>query len=94
MEGSKLRSKFLNYFNNNDHKILESAPLIPTDDQTLLFVNAGMVPFKNFFTGFETPPYKRIASSQKCLRVSGKHNDLESVGKSRSHHTFFEMLGN
>ncbi|HEY1425666.1 MAG TPA: alanine--tRNA ligase [Caulobacteraceae bacterium] len=89
-----VRSHFLSYFGGNDHAVLPSAPLVPQSDPTLLFVNAGMVPFKNIFTGTETPPSPRAASSQKCVRAGGKHNDLDNVGYTTRHHTFFEMLGN
>ncbi len=89
-----VRSHFLSYFGGNDHAVLPSAPLVPQSDPSLLFVNAGMVPFKNIFTGAETPPSPRAASSQKCVRAGGKHNDLDNVGYTARHHTFFEMLGN
>ena len=89
-----VRSLFLSYFGGNDHQVVPSAPLVPQSDPTLLFVNAGMVPFKNLFTGAETAPAPRAASSQKCVRAGGKHNDLENVGYTARHHTFFEMLGN
>jgi len=89
-----IRSAFLDYFGSNGHAVTASAPLVPQNDPTLLFVNAGMVPFKNMFTGAETPPAPRAASSQKCVRAGGKHNDLENVGYTARHHTFFEMLGN
>ncbi len=89
-----IRSAFLDYFGSNGHAVTPSAPLVPQNDPTLLFVNAGMVPFKNVFTGAETPPAPRAASSQKCVRAGGKHNDLENVGYTARHHTFFEMLGN
>ncbi|MES2034030.1 MAG: alanine--tRNA ligase, partial [Pseudomonadota bacterium] len=82
------------YFGSNGHAVTASAPLVPQNDPTLLFVNAGMVPFKNVFTGAETPPAPRAASSQKCVRAGGKHNDLDNVGYTARHHTFFEMLGN
>jgi alanyl-tRNA synthetase len=91
---SDIRSAFLSFFERNEHKIISSAPLIPHNDNTLLFTNAGMVPFKNYFTGVEIPPANAIASSQKCVRAGGKHNDLENVGYTARHHTFFEMLGN
>ncbi len=90
----EIRSLFLEYFNKNSHTIVESSPLIPRDDATLLFANAGMVQFKKIFQGEEVRDYKRATTSQKCLRVSGKHNDLENVGRTARHHTFFEMLGN
>ncbi|MEX1254325.1 MAG: alanine--tRNA ligase [Dehalococcoidia bacterium] len=94
MRSSEVRRKFLAYFEARGHTIVPSASLIPAGDPTLLFVNAGMVPFKDVFLGKERRPYTRAASVQKCLRVSGKHNDLEEVGPSSHHHTFFEMLGN
>ncbi|GAB4530413.1 MAG: alanine--tRNA ligase [Amphiplicatus sp.] len=89
-----IRSAFLDFFAARDHHIAPSAPLVPQNDPTLLFVNAGMVPFKNVFTGAEKRPYVRAASSQKCVRAGGKHNDLDNVGYTARHHTFFEMLGN
>ncbi|MDQ7037588.1 MAG: alanine--tRNA ligase [Aquificota bacterium] len=90
----EIRNLFLEFFEKKGHTRVKSAPLVPENDPTLLFVNAGMVPFKNVFLGIEKRPYKRAVSCQKCLRVSGKHNDLEQVGYTSRHHTFFEMLGN
>ncbi|MDP4575563.1 alanine--tRNA ligase [Qipengyuania sp. G39] len=89
-----IRRSFLDYFGSSDHAEVASAPLVPFSDPTLMFVNAGMVPFKNAFTGLETPPAPRATSSQKCVRAGGKHNDLDNVGYTARHHTFFEMLGN
>jgi alanyl-tRNA synthetase len=89
-----IRRGFLDYFGSNGHQIVPSAPLVPQNDPTLMFVNAGMVPFKNVFTGLETRPYRTAVSSQKCVRAGGKHNDLDNVGYTARHHTFFEMLGN
>ena len=89
-----IRRSFLDYFGGNGHTIVPSAPLVPHNDPTLMFVNAGMVPFKNVFTGLETRPYQTATSSQKCVRAGGKHNDLDNVGYTARHHTFFEMLGN
>ncbi len=89
-----IRRSFLDYFSGSDHAEVASAPLVPFSDPTLMFVNAGMVPFKNAFTGLETPPAPRATSSQKCVRAGGKHNDLDNVGYTARHHTFFEMLGN
>ncbi len=89
-----IRSTFLEFYAGRGHEIVPSAPLVPQNDPTLLFVNAGMVPFKNVFTGAETRTYNRATSSQKCVRAGGKHNDLDNVGYTARHHTFFEMLGN
>ncbi|GAA3887746.1 alanine--tRNA ligase [Sphingomonas limnosediminicola] len=89
-----IRRSFLDYFGTNGHERVQSAPLVPHNDPTLMFVNAGMVPFKNVFTGLETRPYSTATSSQKCVRAGGKHNDLDNVGYTARHHTFFEMLGN
>ena len=89
-----IRGQFLDFFAGNEHRVVESSPLVPRNDPTLLFTNAGMVQFKNVFTGAETRPYRRAATSQKCVRAGGKHNDLENVGHTARHHTFFEMLGN
>lgn len=89
-----IRRSFLDYFGNAGHDVVQSAPLVPYNDPTLMFVNAGMVPFKNVFTGLETRETPRAASSQKCVRAGGKHNDLDNVGYTARHHTFFEMLGN
>ena len=89
-----IRAAFLDYFAANGHEIVPSSPLVPRNDPTLLFTNAGMVQFKNVFTGVEKRPYRRATTSQKCVRAGGKHNDLENVGYTARHHTFFEMLGN
>ena len=89
-----IRAQFIHYFARSQHLVTPSAPLVPRSDPTLLFVNAGMVPFKNIFTGAETPPGPRAVSSQKCVRAGGKHNDLDNVGYTARHLTFFEMLGN
>ena len=94
LSAHEIRELFLSFFEKKGHTRVKSAPLIPESDPTLLFVNAGMVPFKNVFLGLEKRPYTRAVSCQKCLRVSGKHNDLEQVGYTSRHHTFFEMLGN
>ena len=91
---NEIRRSFLDHFASAGHRIVASAPLVPQNDPTLMFVNAGMVPFKNVFTGLETRPYVTAASSQKCVRAGGKHNDLDNVGYTARHHTFFEMLGN
>src|SRR5215813_8338553 len=89
-----IRSHFLSYFAANGHEIVPSSPLVPRNDPTLMFTNAGMVQFKNVFTGLEKRPYSRAVTAQKCVRAGGKHNDLENVGYTARHHTFFEMLGN
>src|ERR671924_2425470 len=94
MRSRDIRSSFLDFFRRNGHTVVASSPLVPHEDPTLLFTNAGMNQFKDVFLGREKRPYTRAASSQKCMRVSGKHNDLENVGPSLRHHTFFEMLGN
>jgi alanyl-tRNA synthetase len=94
MKAADIRRVFLDYFKKNEHQIVESSPLVPQNDPTLLFTNAGMVQFKDYFTGADVPPYPRAATSQKCIRAGGKHNDLENVGYTARHHTFFEMLGN
>lgn len=91
---NEIRRSFLEYFGSNGHDVVQSAPLVPYNDPTLMFTNAGMVPFKNVFTGLETRAVPRATSSQKCVRAGGKHNDLDNVGYTARHHTFFEMLGN
>ena len=91
---NEIRSAFLDYFAKNGHEVVASSPLVPRNDPTLMFTNAGMVQFKNVFTGIEKRPYSTAASSQKCVRAGGKHNDLDNVGYTARHHTFFEMLGN
>mgnify|MGYP003633866018 FL=1 len=91
---NEIRSAFLDYFKKNGHEIVASSPLVPRNDPTLMFTNAGMVQFKNVFTGLEHRPYSTAATSQKCVRAGGKHNDLDNVGYTARHHTFFEMLGN
>ncbi|MHA6685424.1 alanine--tRNA ligase [Mesorhizobium sp. A556] len=91
---NEIRSAFLDYFRGQGHEVVASSPLVPRNDPTLMFTNAGMVQFKNVFTGLETRPYSRATTSQKCVRAGGKHNDLDNVGYTARHHTFFEMLGN
>jgi len=94
MTGSEIREKFLEYFKERGHAVVASSSLIPKEDPTLLFINSGMAQFKNLFLGLEKREYTRAATSQKCVRAGGKHNDLENVGFTVRHHTFFEMLGN
>src|SRR5689334_25183844 len=94
MTSAEVRQAFLDYFEEMGHKPVPSSSLVPGNDPTLLFTNAGMVQFKDVFLGLDKRDYERATTSQKCMRVSGKHNDLENVGPSPRHHTFFEMLGN
>ncbi len=94
MTGNEIRAQFLAYFERHGHKVLHSSPLLPANDPTLLFTNAGMNQFKDVFLGNEKPVHKRVVTSQKCIRAGGKHNDLDEVGRTARHHTFFEMLGN
>src|SRR3982751_1310471 len=94
MRSAEIRSSFLEYFRQNGHTVVPSSSLVPHDDPTLLFTNAGMNQFKDVFLGKEARDYTRATTAQKCMRVSGKHNDLNNVGPSFRHHTFFEMLGN
>src|ERR1044072_6721707 len=94
MKSAELRQGFLDYFVSQGHQLVPSSPLIPAQDPTLLFTNAGMVQFKGVFLGEEKRDYVRATTCQKCVRAGGKHNDLENVGRTARHHTFFEMLGN
>ena len=94
MTSNELRQAFLDYFNERGHEVVASSPLVPGNDPTLLFTNAGMVQFKDVFLGKDKRGYRRAVSSQRCVRAGGKHNDLENVGYTARHHTFFEMLGN
>src|SRR6476660_677761 len=94
MTGNQIRQRFLDFFAERSHRIVRSSSLVPANDATLLFTNAGMNQFKEVFLGLEKRDYRRAASSQKCVRAGGKHNDLENVGYTKRHHTFFEMLGN
>ncbi len=94
MQVNQVRKEFLDFFANDNHKVLPSSPLIPHNDPSLMFTNSGMVQFKNYFTGVDKPKFTKVATSQKCVRAGGKHNDLENVGYTARHHTFFEMLGN
>ena len=93
MKSADIRSAFLEYFAGQQHRIVDSSSLVPGNDPTLLFTNAGMVQFKDVFLGAEQRDYRRAVSSQRCVRAGGKHNDLENVGYTARHHTFFEMLG-
>ena len=94
LSGNEIRSTFLKFFGDRGHRVVRSSSLVPTNDPTLLFTNAGMNQFKDVFLGLEQREYTRATSSQKCVRAGGKHNDLENVGFTNRHHTFFEMLGN
>ena len=94
MRINDLRKSFISYFEKSGHKHVHSSPLVPQNDPTLMFANSGMVQFKNVFTGLENRDYNRAVTAQKCIRAGGKHNDLENVGYTLRHHTFFEMLGN
>ena len=94
MKSSEIRERFLKFFEERGHTIVASSPLVPANDPTLLFTNSGMVQFKDVFLGKESRPYKRATTAQRCVRAGGKHNDLENVGYTARHHTFFEMLGN
>ena len=94
MKSQQIRQQFLDFFESKKHSIVSSSPMVLKNDPTLMFTNAGMVPFKEYFLGQKNATDKRVADTQKCLRVSGKHNDLEEVGYDTYHHTLFEMLGN
>src|SRR5512146_1657147 len=94
MKSSEIRRKFLDYFAGRSHAVVASSPLVPANDPTLLFTNAGMVQFKDVFLGLDKRQYSRATTAQRCVRAGGKHNDLENVGYTARHHTFFEMLGN
>ena len=94
MKTTQIRETFLQYFADSGHEIVPSSPLVPGNDPTLLFTNSGMVQFKDVFLGAEKRPYNRATTAQRCVRAGGKHNDLENVGYTARHHTFFEMLGN
>ena len=94
LTGNEIRKTFIDFFAAHGHEHVSSSPLVPHNDPTLLFTNAGMVQFKNVFTGHEQRPYRRAVTSQKVVRAGGKHNDLDNVGYTTRHHTFFEMLGN
>ncbi|NNM32048.1 MAG: alanine--tRNA ligase, partial [Gemmatimonadetes bacterium] len=94
MHAAEIRRRFLEFFQERSHQVVPSSPLVPAGDETLLFTNAGMVQFKGIFVGDEETDFPRAVTSQKCLRAGGKHNDLEQVGQTARHHTFFEMLGN
>src|SRR5918993_5716856 len=94
MKSSEIRDKFLKFFESKGHSIVRSSSLVPGNDPTLLLTNSGMVQFKDVFIGTDSRPYSRAVNSQKCMRVAGKHNDLDDVGRDDTHHTFFEMLGN